>query len=70
MDPTKLLEAVMQARAELQAARSAFWSYMGPHQDMPLDPAAAQQRYDEKVRRLLVDALDGDAAADPSEETT
>lgn len=70
MDAEKLLEAVMQARAELQAARSAFWSYAGPRKGAPLDPAAAQQHYDQKVRRLLVDALDGDAADHQSGETT
>ena len=60
MDASALLDAIMAAKAELQAARCAFWSYAGQREGTPLDPDAAQALHDEKVRRLLADAYPDD----------
>ena len=37
--------------------RAPLFGHTGPHESTPIDPAATQQRYDNKVHRLLMDTL-------------
>ena len=56
-DPVALVEAVELAKAELQQARSAFWSATGTLHATLVDPDTAYARYASKVNELVDEAL-------------